>query len=231
MKRGRGQPTSAAPRVATREKIIIAAERLFAQKGLAVSLREIAAASGQRNPAAVSYHFGSKDGLVQAIVDYRRRPINERRLALLEEFGRRGRTEDMRCLIEASVYPLLELIKPGSAYARFVAAVWEQRGQTLARLTSEDEGSRRVLDGIYALMKGVPELLRSSRMLMVTKLLFRTLADYEGELEHDEGPPIPAAVLGPELVNIIVALHSAPVSASAQRILGATPPHRQRSDP
>ena len=47
-----------------RELIIVAAERLIAERGVDVPLRDIAAAAGQRNNSAVQYHFGSRDGLI-----------------------------------------------------------------------------------------------------------------------------------------------------------------------
>lgn len=69
----------------TKDKILDAAERLVAQQGIfATSLRQITAAA-EVNLAAVNYHFQSKDDLVMAV--YRRRivPMNEERLALLDE--------------------------------------------------------------------------------------------------------------------------------------------------
>ena len=45
-----------------RERIIVAAERLIAERGIDVPLRDIAVAADQRNNSAVQYHFGSRDG-------------------------------------------------------------------------------------------------------------------------------------------------------------------------
>ncbi|WP_382464854.1 TetR/AcrR family transcriptional regulator [Streptomyces noursei] len=53
---------------ATRQRLIKAAERLFAAHGVdAVSVRAINAAAGQ-GPASVHYHFGSKENLVAAVL-------------------------------------------------------------------------------------------------------------------------------------------------------------------
>src|SRR6516165_9746897 len=53
---------------ATRALLLDVAEALISARGLDVSLREIAAAAGQRNNSAVRYHFGDKDGLISALV-------------------------------------------------------------------------------------------------------------------------------------------------------------------
>ena len=55
---------------ATRERLILAAEELFARDGLdAVSLRQVNTAAGQRNASAAHYHFGSKQGMVLALFE------------------------------------------------------------------------------------------------------------------------------------------------------------------
>ena len=53
----------------TRERLIVAAERLFAEHGFdGVTLKQITAEAGQRNASALQYHFGSRVDLVRAIV-------------------------------------------------------------------------------------------------------------------------------------------------------------------
>lgn len=90
----------------TRERIINAAERLFAERGIAgVSLREINRAAGQSNTGAVQYHFGDRDGLVRAIIDKHRRDTEPRRHALLDSYEDTGAT-DIRALVAALVQPL-----------------------------------------------------------------------------------------------------------------------------
>src|SRR5215470_8750592 len=54
----------------TKQRLLDAAERLFAERGVdGVSLREVNAAAGERNNAALYYHFHDRDGLVRAIVE------------------------------------------------------------------------------------------------------------------------------------------------------------------
>ena len=53
----------------TRARLLRAGERLFAEHGIhQVRLREINALAGQRNSSALHYHFGSREGLVEAIL-------------------------------------------------------------------------------------------------------------------------------------------------------------------
>lgn len=72
-----------AKRKATGDRLLDAAERLFAKQGIrATSLREITAQS-KSNLAAVNYHFRSKDALVRAVFERCFRPLNEERLRCL----------------------------------------------------------------------------------------------------------------------------------------------------
>jgi AcrR family transcriptional regulator len=67
----------------TSERVLDAAERLFARHGFrATSLREITE-TAEVNIAAVNYHFRSKDALLRAVYERSFLPLNERRLALL----------------------------------------------------------------------------------------------------------------------------------------------------
>ena len=71
--------------VDTKERILDVSERLFADRGFSkTSLRDITSEAGV-NLAAVNYHFGSKEALLSAILERRFRPINDKRIALLDE--------------------------------------------------------------------------------------------------------------------------------------------------
>lgn len=102
----------------TRTKLIETATPLFADKGLAgVSVRELAHAAGA-NVAAVSYHFGGKEELYHAVLEYQFEPI----AAALE------RLKTMPSL------PPVERLK---LYASLVAGVHRQRPYLLRFVHSE----------------------------------------------------------------------------------------------
>jgi AcrR family transcriptional regulator len=66
--------------LATRQELLAAAEQLFALRGLmGVSLRQIVAATSQRNLATLHYHFGSREALAYAICDLRMPVIEQLR--------------------------------------------------------------------------------------------------------------------------------------------------------
>lgn len=92
-------------RNSTKALLIDVAEKFFGTHGLeGSSLREIAAAAGQRNYNAVQYHFGSKRGLINAILDLRFWEIDEvRRQMILAKYADAD-------LAELSVNQLVRLI-------------------------------------------------------------------------------------------------------------------------
>lgn len=68
----------------TKQKILDTAERLFGEQGYdATSLRQIIAEAGV-NLAAIHYHFGSKQELLDELILRKAGPVNEQRIALLE---------------------------------------------------------------------------------------------------------------------------------------------------
>jgi len=111
-------------RMSTRVKLILTAEKLFATRGIeAVSLREIAAAAGQRNTNAVTYHFKSKLGLAWGIFTLRMEEMEEPRRQLLAEVEKRGLLGDTRALLEAFCLPQLNVLDDEGchSYAGFMA--------------------------------------------------------------------------------------------------------------
>ncbi|MFN7672466.1 MAG: TetR/AcrR family transcriptional regulator [Planctomycetota bacterium] len=110
---------------ATQTTILDAAEALFAETGFAAtSLRELTAKAGA-NLAAVSYHFGSKEGLAIAVLKRRMDPINAERRARLDALPAHPSVE---AIVRAFVEPLLRPgvvhdaapVQPGSGFCRLV---------------------------------------------------------------------------------------------------------------
>jgi AcrR family transcriptional regulator len=106
--------TLAAP-ADTKTRILDAAERVFSQDGFdAASLRTITAAA-QVNLAAVNYHFHSKDALFSAVIERRIRPINLRRIEMLDSISGKLTPEK---IIDAFVRPPLEIASAEQSIVR-----------------------------------------------------------------------------------------------------------------
>ena len=66
-------------------QMVDAAERIVAESGFAaMTASAVQEAAGQGNKSAVQYHFGDRDGLIQAVMDARMAPANKRRMGMLE---------------------------------------------------------------------------------------------------------------------------------------------------
>ncbi len=95
----------------TKDRILSAAEELFARTGVArTSLRAITALA-RVNLAAVNYHFGSKEGLVEEVYRRRLEPLNRARLANLDRLERRARRPSLEAVLEAFMSPVARLAR------------------------------------------------------------------------------------------------------------------------
>src|ERR1700749_2939298 len=103
-----------------RLRLLAAAEQLFATRGLGVPNREIVAAAGQHNSSAITYHFASRAGLIDAVCERHETPIAQHREHLIARLRRPG-GPTTRQLVEAYVQPLaVERLRYAPSYwARF----------------------------------------------------------------------------------------------------------------
>jgi AcrR family transcriptional regulator len=126
-----------------RTHIVDTAERLFREGGEdATSLRAITAAAGV-NVAAIHYHFGGRDQLLREVLDRRIRPLNERRLELLDAALQRRDGADLPVdeLMEAFLRPDVELMAALRAnevqVARFLGRAYSQPSPVLRGFVEE----------------------------------------------------------------------------------------------
>lgn len=109
----------------TRERVLDAAERLFAEQGYAgTSLRSIVAAAGV-NLAAIHYHFRSKESLLEAVVVRRAAPANRERLLLLDrcKVAARSRKPTLEKLLEAFLIPTFRAVQDSAGAVQFMRLI------------------------------------------------------------------------------------------------------------
>jgi AcrR family transcriptional regulator len=125
----------------TKERILTAAEALFAQRGFeGASLRQLTAAAGV-NLAAVNYHFGSKDNLVEEVFKRRLDQLNARRLSALKEVsGLPGTT--LEDVLAAFIRPALDLSHDGGGglFMRVLARAFAEHDDSLRKFLSDNYG-------------------------------------------------------------------------------------------
>src|SRR5690242_5145363 len=105
----------------TKERILDAAEGLFAAHGFAdTSLRKIVREANV-NLASVHYHFHSKEALLEAVVLRRAEPLDRERLELLDALERRGAGfPSVEEVLEAFILPTARLMQdPAGGGLRF----------------------------------------------------------------------------------------------------------------
>lgn len=100
-------------KVATKQRLIEAAEALFADEGFdRVSVRDITNKAAA-NVAAVNYHFGSREGLVAVVMARQINPVTEERMARLEALEKRaaGKPVPVEEVLEAFIRPFATQVR------------------------------------------------------------------------------------------------------------------------
>jgi len=197
------------------------AERLFAELGLeAVSTRMISREAGQKNHSALQYHFGSRDGLIEAILNYRLTPINQERLRRLNALQHRGDTVTVRKLTEVFVEPFAEeLLKPieDSCYVSLLAQLYAyQPGRVLFQ---KNRGRKRALHELNAMMikvlKPLPLSVVHLRLQLMGRQTMTAIAEWD-EARRNQSIELDAKSLRwrtDNLVDFIVGGLQAPASS------------------
>ncbi len=194
--------------------MMAAAERIVAERGLpALTLTGVQLAAHQSNKSAATYHFGSRDGLLDALVELRMTPVDAHRRRMLDALDSSGAAPTVRSAVEALVLPLAEetLDRPGSHYARFLAAAVSD--PALADLVGRHlrGASFRRVHRLLTELCPAPGEVASWRADNVVVLTMTSLAAREGA---DRTPAQTAAIVT-DLVDTCAAVLTAPTSIPA----------------
>jgi AcrR family transcriptional regulator len=166
---GRGQMESRAELDPTAEKLLAAAEEAFARSGIeGASVRQINSLANQKNTSAVRYHFGSKEGLLESLIERRMGALELERaeaLALLDENSADPSVED---LIRVLVLPLAERVvrEPGwGCWVRVLEQLVSVRGQSLRPFwrAGHNRTTREIFRRLRIRLERLPEPLWRQR--------------------------------------------------------------------
>jgi len=173
----------------TREAILTAAERLFAEQGVfAVSNRQVSEAAGQGNNAAVGYHFGTKADLIRAIVRYHNERIERLCQQQVEQLSDDAELRDwVDCLVRPVAAHLTELAGPDGAptwYARFSAQLMPDPAHRdiVSAESLSSSTVLRIISGLNRSLPGMPGDVRIERNAMARHLIVHMFAEQERAL-------------------------------------------------
>jgi AcrR family transcriptional regulator len=151
-------------RPATTDRILDAAERLFADHGFeGTSIRDIVD-SAKVNLAAIHYHFRSKDALLEAVLTRRISIVNEARIERLEaaEAAAAPRPPSVEQILRAFIVPTIEFAQrneSGSTFVQLMSRIFTEPRFSLSNFLGRQFGETitRFSD---ALVRALPQLPR-----------------------------------------------------------------------
>jgi AcrR family transcriptional regulator len=169
----------------TKYNLILSALELFAENGVdAVSMRTINNAAGTKNASAVHYHFGSKVGIIEAIIAFIRAELDTSRLdalTALEERVRNGERPGSREIMWAAFHPYYRLYNTpdyGIHALRFLARLQIEMSPEIQDILNRD--THQIAHRFDALLaRALPELpdqIRRTRYLYFWTLTVQMFA-------------------------------------------------------
>lgn len=195
MQYGAHMPDDGAP-LERRERILDAAERVFAESGYhGTTLRQVAAAGGVQL-SLLGYHFPSKLALYVAVFA-RRQHVNEERLRLLREIDDLGAPDALDRIVAAFMDPVVALAEDGAWYRRLVLREAADPSSMQRPVIRElfDPMAREFIAALRAALPGKPAgFYEWSYLFAVGALTQSAFDDRIGNLT-DTPPPPPTELL------------------------------------
>jgi AcrR family transcriptional regulator len=206
----------------TRAALVDAAARAFAEHGIEnASLIDITRQAGQRNRAALYYHFGSRDGVLCAVID-RHAEFLARREGELLATARSTPDDDVAAVVEAVVRPAVELAERDWRGRCCLVIIAEVAGENPATLSPELQAALARTGGheVYALLEqrlaDLDPDVRIERLSVMTTFVLRTVADRAQALAR-RGSTGRAQLLTEPFVENLVAMAAAALTAPIRR--------------
>ena len=166
----------------TKDRILGAAEELFAQFGFSgTSLRQVTSRADV-NIAAVNYHFGSKENLVNEVFRRRMDELSAHRLAALKT-ALEQHPGELEPILAAFVEPALAIAQDrhgGAAFVRVVARAYAEKNDSLRKFLSDHYG-HVLRDFAKAIAACVPALSKEElywRLDFLAGALTYAMADF-----------------------------------------------------
>lgn len=170
------------PHFSTKDRILYAAEELFAQQGFAsTSLRQVTSRADV-NIAAVNYHFGSKENLVNEVFRRRMDDMSRERLAALQQ-AVQAHPGELEPILAAFVEPALAMAQDrhgGGAFIRVIARAYAESNDSLRKFLSDQYGHvlREFAKALAGCMPGLGKEALYWRLDFLSGALTYAMADF-----------------------------------------------------
>ena len=149
----------------TRERILMAAERLFMENGFDGTSMRMITGQAKVNLAAVNYHFETKEALLRAVLDRRLTALNDHRLRALEEMEQRAGGKALRPsqIVDAYFGTLMRMGKDGShggtVFLRLLGRIFNEPSKLIRDILEQQHGE--ILERFQsAFLRAMPQVPR-----------------------------------------------------------------------
>ena len=204
----------------TRARLLAEAESQFAEVGIwQAAMGDIVRAAGQRNASALTYHFGSREGVLDTILAEHGNPIDAHRGEMLSMVHHDPESPaDIRSLVSALVRPMTTVLADsrGRRYVRIVAQLsdrfpaWQDvpEGVDQAHLTD-------ALVRLEARADGPDASIRTARLVAMIRLMTSSLAARAVVLDSGTTPTLDNRAYEGDLIDVLVGVLTAPSTLAA----------------
>jgi AcrR family transcriptional regulator len=181
----------------TKARLLDSAARAFARDGVFnASLIDITRQAGQRNRAALTYHFGSRDGILCAVLE-------------LLDIATRAPADDLGPVVEAIVRPAAELADGDWRGRCCLLIIAELTGEDMAQYSQELQEvlARTGGNEVFALLTErtgfLSDSLRTERFSLTVMFILRAIADRARLLDRRDGHGRPQLDYEPFVANLV----------------------------
>lgn len=204
---------------ATRQRIITEAERLFAEHGISsVPLRDIGKAAGQRNHAAVQYHFGEREEIVKAIMEYRGAQSEIYRAEMVASLMLGQTAPTVSDVVGAFVRPLAIHFQPDNHYLPFLSLYITEEGGYEGLVGVRVGAAVITLRTLLGkLVPEIPEPVLDERWWLTLTSTVHALARYHTARRKREHLPAGIEALIADLITFLSAGLAAPLAEDDPR--------------
>ncbi|MGH9031606.1 MAG: TetR/AcrR family transcriptional regulator [Acidimicrobiia bacterium] len=206
----------------TKERLLRAGERLFAEQGIhPVRLREINALARQRNSSALHYHFGSREGLVEAILSEHQTAMDAEVKPALDALTADDASPTVRAIVTVWVHALVGQLQTqsGRDFLRILPQVLDRVNPKVRRggNLTESAQSARTMALFDARLAELPMPVRRERLVAYTLILTSLFADRAALVESRVAPLLNDEEFAAHATDVICAAIEAPSTVRVPR--------------